>query len=330
MLSNKTILQVVAIFVTTFYSLCCYSQGIYHPAATQLGTHAIHKDSSVFIGWGYHAEIFRGYQDISDTSLGKTTVGIPEYATQQADGNVVSLGDGGYAIITFDRPIADLNGPDFAVFENSFSDDFLELAFVEVSSDGVNFFRFKSHSLTQDTSQTPSFGFTDPTNLNNLAGKYRGQYGTPFDLAELKNTSGLDINNITQVKIIDVVGSISPQYANFDSYGNAINDPWPTDFPNGGFDLDAVGIIHSSWTNSTEEFEQNQVIIYPNPFANFLTVLSLEKNKFITQIQDINGKIILETNTNERQTINTKNWENGIYILTVQFENEIITKKIIK
>jgi hypothetical protein len=33
-------------------------------------------------------------------------------------------------------------------------------------------------------------------------------------------------------------------YASCDSQGHQINDPWPTPFPTGGFDLDAVGVIH--------------------------------------------------------------------------------------
>ena len=55
---------------------------------------------------------------------------------------VVSLGDGGSITLTFAHPLSDGTGPDLAVFENAFNDTFLELAFVEVSSDGANFVRF--------------------------------------------------------------------------------------------------------------------------------------------------------------------------------------------
>ena len=79
---------------------------------------------------------------------------------------VVSLGDGGYGILTFDEPIDNGLGWDFAVFENSFSDDFLELAFVEVSSDGINFFRFPATSLTQDIVQVGGFGNIDANELD--------------------------------------------------------------------------------------------------------------------------------------------------------------------
>ncbi|NIA07623.1 MAG: PEP-CTERM sorting domain-containing protein [Actinobacteria bacterium] len=170
-------------------------------------------------------------------------------AAPAVSNDVVSLGDGGYAILSFDVVISDSEGPDLAVFENTLGVDsnvFAELGFVEVSSDGVNFVRFRSHSLT--AGEVGAFGLIDPTNVNNLAGKHVNNtgvwLGTPFDLAELANEaevlSGLvDLSNITHVKIIDVIGDGST----FDSYQNPIYDPYPTEFPSGGFDLDAVAII---------------------------------------------------------------------------------------
>jgi len=179
---------------------------------------------------------------------------------------VVSLGDGGSAICTFQYPIKNGIGNDFAVFENSFDDTFLELAFVEVSSDGINFVRFPSHSLTDTTLQTNTFGTTDATKINNLAGKYRSSYGTPFDLQELSSNPILNINYITHVKIIDVVGSVNKQYAKRDSYNNMINDPWPTPFPNGGFDLDAIGVIHQNTSVGLKENNlDDNLYLYPNP-----------------------------------------------------------------
>ncbi|MEZ4549679.1 MAG: hypothetical protein R2874_04140 [Desulfobacterales bacterium] len=51
----------------------------------------------------------------------------------------VVLGRGGSIILTFDPPVENGEGWDFAVFENSFNDFNLELAFVEVSSNGTDF-----------------------------------------------------------------------------------------------------------------------------------------------------------------------------------------------
>ena len=43
--------------------------------------------------------------------------------------------------------------------------------------------------------QVETFGSIDATKINNfLAGKYRGGYGVPFDLNELKDITGLNIH----------------------------------------------------------------------------------------------------------------------------------------
>lgn len=85
--------------------------------------------------------------------------------------DVVSLGDGGHALLTFDITISNGPGPDLAIFENTFlaggpTSAFTELSFVEVSSDGVNFARFPSHSLT--VRQEPAIG--DVNNDNYVGG----------------------------------------------------------------------------------------------------------------------------------------------------------------
>src|SRR5690606_11071165 len=91
------------------------------PAAGQPGSTAIAHDSPQFIGWATGCEIVRGYQDISNPSLGYATVGDASSAIGIAGSEgVVSLGDGGYAIRTFAEPIQNNEGWDFAVFENSF------------------------------------------------------------------------------------------------------------------------------------------------------------------------------------------------------------------
>lgn len=225
--------------------------GPYAPAADVIGSTAIPYNASSIAGWatGFQ-DLVRGPVDISDPSQGYASHGSGTDALGQADAQndslpVVSLGDGGRITLTFAAPIRNGTGADFAVFENGFDDKYLELAFVEVSSDGTHFFRFPSVSLTQTTTQVGPFDLVlDATDLNNLAGKYRRGFGTPFDLAELAGTSGLDINAVTQVRIVDVVGSIDPLYGTRDSKDNLINDPWRTNFQTGGFDLDAVGVLN--------------------------------------------------------------------------------------
>ncbi|WP_432798750.1 PEP-CTERM sorting domain-containing protein [Poriferisphaera sp. WC338] len=244
---NQLLFLSGAALVGTFGGLNPAFAGSFAPAAGQTGSTAIHKDDVAFVGWATGATVVRGLADIANPGGANASFGTDSEAIGKAEGtslDVVSLGDGGSAILTFDTAIANGDGADFAVFENSFSDVFLELAFVEVSSDGINFFRFDAVSETQTTTQVGGFGTLDPTNLDNLAGKYRQGYGTPFDLEELVGTIGLDVNNITHVRVVDVVGSINPLHATTDSLGNVINDPYATPFSSSGFDLDAVGVIN--------------------------------------------------------------------------------------
>jgi len=302
------------------FSIICKAQ--FPPPAGQPGSTAIFKDSSVFIGWATGCKVHRGYIEISDTSFtylgdNKANYGAEGSALGKADDAPVSLGDGGYAVVTFDKPVTNGPGYDFAVFENGLNDSFLELAFVEVSSDGVNFFRFPSVSNTQTNEQVPTFGSVDATKIDNLAGKYRALYGTPFDLEILSGTPGLDINRVTHIKIIDVVGCIQPAFATYDSKGNIINDPWPTPFNTGGFDLDAVGIIH--FTYSTED---QSVILYPNPVTDHVTINILTGSVFDMGIHDVSGKLVWEKEkVKNNSTINVGFLNAGIYFCTFTFEN---------
>jgi hypothetical protein len=229
--------------------------GPYSGAPGTSGSEAIHMNDSALVAWATGVdELVRGPSDIANTELGyashgtgNSALGSPGGDSQDDVYEVVSLGDGGWITLTFNNPIRNGEGWDFAVFENGFSDNFLELAFVEVSSNGTDFFRFNSVSLTPVTTQIGGFGSLDPTNIDNLAGKYRTGWGTGFDLDELSMVSVLlDVNAITHVRIIDVVGSINPAYASYDSLGNIINDPYSTPFTTGGFDLDAIGVRYEA------------------------------------------------------------------------------------
>lgn len=294
------------------------------PPAGQPGSTAIYKDSSIIVGWASSCTVQLGWQDASNTSLGYAAAGDSSMATGPAGTNgTVSLGDGGCAIVTFNFPIYNGPGFDFCVFENAFDDLFLELASVEVSSDGVNYFRFPVTSYTQDSVQTSSFGYTDATKIDNLAGKYRVNYGTPFDLELLANIPGLNVNAITHIKICDVVGSINSTYATYDQYGNIVNDPWPTPFPSSGFDLDAVGAIHLA--TGIQELQDSIVIVFPNPAASFVQVSEVG---YVT-ITDVNGRVVYSAwNKNDAAVIATENWPNGLYYLSVQNSSGLKTCKL--
>ncbi len=301
----------------------------YAPPAGQPGTTAIHADSNVFIGWASDCVIERGPVDISNPQLGDASYGSVENATGKADNGVISLGDGGIATLTFETPLANGDGWDFAVFENSFSDSFLELAFVEVSSNGTDFFRFESVSLTDETLQVGTFDTTDARNIYNLAGKYRAFYGTPFDLSQLEGSTGLDINNIVSIRIIDVVGSIDADFATYDSEGRIINDPWPTPFESSGFDLDAIGVIYNrDNTNITEIVKNQRGMIYPNPASGFFRLNANMDVEKVT-LSTLNGTLVKEYNYSSTDVFDLNSIKKGFYIVMVQTKDKVITDILI-
>ncbi len=316
------------LILTVFLPIIAVAQ--FAPPAGQIGSSAISADSAIFSQWAFSCYITRGFQDISTPENGYTSVGDSSLVLGQAGTNgVVSLGDGGTAIVSFQYPIMNGPGADFAVFENSFSDTFLELAFVEVSSDGQNYFRFPATSLTQDTAQIDGFSSIDATKINNFAGKYRAGFGTPFDLEELVNIPLLDVNAITHVKIIDVIGNISNEYTTYDAQGHKVNDPWPTPFPSGGFDLDAVGVIHQTPAaiyQSVKEF----VSISPNPSSGIFTIDYVNNKMHSIVVKNVTGGVVWSCNSPQNQVnIDISDFPNGVYFVTISDSEKEFTKKIV-
>lgn len=296
------------------------------PAGTP-GSTAIHRDSSVFVAWATSAQLELGLVDIANNFSGTASSGDVNSPLGYPDGSCISLGDSGVAILTFAQPIQDGLGPDFAVFENAFSDAFLELAFVEVSSDGINFTRFPAVSNTQIETQIGPFDAQgDATLLYNLAGKYRANYGTPFDLNELSGTAGLDINAITHVKVIDVVGMISGNHVQYDSNGNPVNDPYATAFPSGGFDLDAIGVIHQQPVG-INEYAEEMIAVYPNPVtSNGILHISAQNDVEAVRLISVRGE---EVATSSSPSISTENIPSGIYIVQIHASSGQHTAKIV-
>ena len=308
------------------------------PPAGQDGSTAIHKDSSKFINWAKTCSVQVGYINIADTSKeyggsNKANYGIDSDAVGIADDHVISLGDGGIATLTFDPPIKNGDGFDFAVFENGLNNEFLELAFVEVSSDGSRFVTFPSISLTQEQIQIPTFGSIDATKIYNLAGKYRLFFGSPFDLDEIKDSSGINVMHITHVRIRDVVGCVHDSiidFVSFDSQGHRINDPWPTEFHTGGFDLDAVGVIHEL-SQSIEDHDQNRIQIYPNPVKDKIHVDVRGKYPVTFELLNLFGEVVIRYNIFAASAVDLTVLYPGLYFgkFTCS-DGRIETRKILK
>ncbi|KAF0095636.1 MAG: hypothetical protein E1N59_1131 [Puniceicoccaceae bacterium 5H] len=242
------------------------------PAGQPESTAVVYTDETIE-AWAASYEAYLPGDDV-DLSWQQPAEALGPAGTSVYD--VVVLGRGGEITLSFTTPIVDGSGADLAVYENSFNDTFLELAYVEVSSDGEHFVRFPNYSLTADP--VSAFGAVDPTLINGLAGKYHVGYGTPFDLSVLQdaydtaltkevwtgpetaefsqayrnalveNFPYLDLHNITHIRLIDIPGDGSA----FDCEGFVVYDPYRTVI-SAGFDLDAVAALNIQQPTGTAQ-----------------------------------------------------------------------------
>ena len=303
------------------------------PAQDQPGTTAMHADSSAFVAWAAGCTVERGPMRIDKPENGLASYGADSLALGKPGGtyDVVSLGDGGTATLTFESPIYNGEGPDFAVFENGFANAVnpdtwaLELGFVEVSSDGVNFFRFPAVTYVQTETQLGNAGSIVPAQLHNCASKYGAFYGTPFDLDEVEDNELLDKNRVTHVRIVDVVGNIDPEYATKDSEGHIVNDPWPTAFASSGFDLDAVGVIHDIAHNDVPENAEESIAVYPNPVRDRLMVKAEDLQS--VEIYNLVGQQVLVSTFD---IVDMSDLNQGIYFVRINTDGKTVTKRVVK
>lgn len=318
----------VVLFPLLFLAFAVQAQ--YAPQAGIAGSTAVPQASPLIQGWATGCTVTRGLRDIAKPDSGYASSGLATDATGAANGSVVSLGDSGAAILTFAQPIVNGTGADFAVFENGFpspqnaEDAFLELAFVEVSSDGINWVRFPARSLTQMSMQLSSIaglGYINARQVHNLAGKYTSGYGTPFDLAELAGATGLNINAITHVRIVDVIGTIGSRGSRDDS-GALINDPYPTFFPTGGFDLDAIAVLNSA-LSADGVAPYTRMAVYPNPTSGDLWIQTGRQGAHEVAVTDAVGRIILSQQFSESSTrLDLSGTTPGLYRIILTSEKE--------
>ena len=222
--------------------------------------------------------------DFNSSTLSNAVLGRPLQPDSQS--HVLSLGDDSELIVSFEAPIGDGPGPDFAVFENAFDVDssffsgtprenhtnvytFAELARVAVSSDGVNWAEFPFRYLNNENlfsipiCDTNQFSSQNSKNIDGLAGKHTANFGTPFDLSALQTNpkvlNGLvSLYDIQFIKLHDVPGDGSvtdnanrpvfdPTFrATDDDFNCATNLILPHAAVNDGFDLKGIAVLNYS------------------------------------------------------------------------------------
>lgn len=85
---------------------------------------------------------------------------------------------------------------------------------------------------------------------------------------------------------------------------------------------------------SAENFEANQIAVYPNPSNGIFNIAFGNLNPNKIEVYDISGKLILQKNqlevSNNQTNIDLSNTSDGVYFVKISTENNTITKRIIK
>ena len=247
----------------------------YAPGPNSAGTTAIVafaddetvQPNSELTAWAHAVDIYSPGENVSQVfqttpgALGPADFTGSYYAGSDT---TVTLGDGGSITLSFATPILDTDGFDLVVFENGITTTggrgFFELAFVEVSSNGTDFYRFSGRSSTPRPTSPYAFLELNPTDLDGMAGKYPATYGTPFDFA------WLGLSSISFVRIVDILGNGET----LDADGKPIFDPYPT-VGSAGFDLDAVAAHvtqrYETWRKARFAWQDNYTPV-SDPFSD--------------------------------------------------------------
>jgi hypothetical protein len=258
-------------------------------------------DSVVEVHYGSNAGF--GQESFPDIVLGP-----PQGAGMTAgSSDVLSLGDGGSITLEFtDNIVRDGEGPDLIIFENAFYSGgdplnaFVEAGFVEVSQDGVHFYRFANdYNPAGLPVNNPDnwHGFagvhpvysnseddTDPTNPDTAG-------GDAFDLGEL----GLDT-----IRFVRIIDTNEPPEAALDDDGDPVYDPGQITELKSGFDLDAIAAVHSediptpTPTPAPPHFDFNLVLSQSIFYAGYQFTLSFNMLNPKPEIIDCTIFIILD------------------------------------
>ena len=92
-----------------------------------------------------------------------------------------------------------------------------------------------------------------------------------------------------------------------------VNDPYPTPFSSSGFDLDAIGIIHSTLALNENSFIKS--VVYPNPSTGLFQIDSEFIGLFL--VTNIQGKIITEGALLNNLELDLSQFDNGLYYLNM-------------
>jgi hypothetical protein len=95
--------------------------------------------------------------------------------------------------------------------------------------------------------------------------------------------------------------------------------------------VDSMGCTYPNCTVGIEEENKKVLVdVYPNPTNEILNIELQENKDYHLTIADLQGKIIYQTTlTRQKSTVNVSGFADGIYLLTLQNEEQRTTVKVV-
>ncbi len=83
-------------------------------------------------------------------------------------------------------------------------------------------------------------------------------------------------------------------------------------------------------TSKTEELETEEMLMYPNPSSSFVNIESVEHKINSVYIYNVLGELVYTEETNANTvTINTHKYPKGMYLVKINREDKVLSKKLI-
>jgi endonuclease I len=89
-----------------------------------------------------------------------------------------------------------------------------------------------------------------------------------------------------------------------------------------------VNLIWGSTTNTVDIKNNSRIIVYPNPVVNTLYIIGLRENDKVS-IYNFQGNLIVSKQLIDNQ-IDVSNLKNGIYLIKIENESGIVTRRFVK
>jgi hypothetical protein len=98
-----------------------------------------------------------------------------------------------------------------------------------------------------------------------------------------------------------------------DAKNNLINDPYPTPYPSAGFDLDAIGVIHSEGLGLDEG--TMPVSLFPNPSTGIFTINASGENR--VEVYSVKGENVVQHNFIDTTKVDLTAFPKGMYFILI-------------